>query len=143
VKRLTSAVAVLLFITAVPLFAAERRLVDDVIRMSKAGVSDDAIIVFVQNTRGAVDVSADDIIAMTEAGLPKPLIKAVVDEAARRRNNHQTYGYGAPPPMYYGYGAPYYYSPYYYYDPFWYGPRVYLGFGGFFGGHRGFRHFHR
>src|SRR6266851_10320662 len=72
VKRLTSAAAVLLFFMAVPLFASERRLVDDVIRMSKAGVSEDAIIVFVQNTRGSVELSADDIIAMTEAGLHKP-----------------------------------------------------------------------
>jgi hypothetical protein len=144
VKRLTSVVAVLLLIAALPLFAAERRLVDDVIRMSRAGVSEDSIIAFVQNTRGSVDVSADDIIAMTEAGLSKPLIKAVMDEATARKGNHREAEYAPAPRSYYP--PPYYYDPYYYYDPFWYGPRVFIGFGGGFhgggfhgGGHRGHR----
>jgi len=142
VKRLSSVVAVLLLMTALPLLAAERRLVDDVIRMAKAGVSEDAIVVFVQNTRGPVDVSADDIIAMTDAGLPKPLIKAIVDESARRRAGHAQGEYA---PRVYAYAPyPYYYDPYYY-DPFWYGPRVSLGFGFFGGGFRGggFHHGHR
>jgi hypothetical protein len=112
--------------------------------MSRAGVSEDSIISFVQNTRGPIALSADDLIVMTDAGLPKDLIKAVVDESAAR-NSAQTYGrdrsYGTAVQVY---AAPYGYYPYaygyapYYYDPFFYGPRVSIGFG--FGGfHGGFR----
>jgi hypothetical protein len=144
-KRIISAVAVLLFVAvSAPLFAAQRRLVDDVIRMSRAGVSDDSIITFVQSTRGRLDITADDIIAMTEAGLSKPLIKAIIDESAASRKDSRETAYA---PRYY---PPAYYDPYYYYDPYWYAPRVYLGFGytgfygggfrgGFRGGHRGHR----
>lgn len=148
-KRILTAVAVLILVTfAVPLSAAQRRLVDDIVRMSRAGVAEDSIISFVQNTRGPIDLTADDLIVMTDAGLPKGLIKAVVDESAAR-NSSQRYdrrdrGY-APSVQFYAapYYSPYYspfYSPYYY-DPF-YGPRFSLGFGfgsGFHGG-RGFRH---
>lgn len=143
----------LFLLAAVPLFAVERNqrtVVDDVIRMSAAGVSDDAMISFVQNTRDRFNVSADDVIAMTDAKVPKAVIKAVVDESnalgGRREASAaaQTRVYVAPYPY------PYYYDPYSYYDPFWYGPRVYLNFGfggiyrgghgsyrGGFGGHRG------
>ena len=145
-KRMITAVAVLFLITAAsPLFAAQRRLVDDIVRMSRAGVSEDSIISFVQNVRGPIDLTADDLIVMTDAGLPKDLIKAVVDESAAR--NGQNYDRRAtvysPSVQYY---VPYYspfYSPYYY-DPFFYGPRFSVGFGfggGFRGGfHGGFRH---
>jgi hypothetical protein len=151
VKRIITAVAFLFLVTAAaPLFAApvqQRRLVDDIVRMSRAGVSEDSIISFVQNTRGPINLTADDLIVMTDAGLPNTLIKAVVDESAIR--NSQSYdrrdrAYGSSVQVY---AAPYYYpyySPYspYYYDPFFYGPRLSLGFGfggGFHGG-GGFRH---
>lgn len=151
VKRIITAVAFLFLVTAAaPLFAApaqQRRLVDDIVRMSRAGVAEDSIISFVQNTRGPINLTADDLIVMTDAGLPKTLIKAVVDESAIR--NSQSYdrrdrSYGSSvqvyaAPYYYPYYSPFY-SPYYY-DPFFYGPRLSIGFGfggGFHGG--GFRH---
>lgn len=145
----------LLFL-ATPLFALDdvdradrgRRtvlIVDDVIRMSKAGVNDEAIIAFVRKTREDFDVNADDLIAMTEAGVSKEVEKAVVDEAAARKNrvsdrdDRSDRSYLTPYPYYYD---PFY--PRYYYDPFWYGPRVSFGFGFSvgprFGRHHGFRH---
>ena len=152
--RWTALLATLLFVT--PLFAIDdgdravrtdrnRRtviVVDDVIRMAAAGVSDDAIIAYVRKTRDDFDVTADDIIAMTGAHVSSDVVKAVVDEAAARKDRRGTrqrsYAVAAP--------YPYYYDPFYYpayYDPFWYGPRFSfgVGFGPRFGG--GFRGRHR
>jgi hypothetical protein len=145
--RWTALLATLLFVT--PLFAIDdadraprtdrnRRtvvVVDDVIRMSAAGVADDAIISYVRNTRDNFDVTADDIIAMTDAHVSKDVVKAVVDESAARKDRRgardRRYFVAAP--------YPYYYDPFYY-DPFWYGPRFSFGFGfgpRFGGGFRG------
>jgi hypothetical protein len=110
-------------------------IVDEVIRMSAAGVADDAIISYGRNTRDSFDVTADDIIAMTDAHVSKDVVKAVVDESAARKDRRGTrdrrYFVAAP--------YPYYYDPFYY-DPFWYGPRFSFGFGfgpRFGGGFRG------
>src|SRR5260370_35756959 len=46
--RSVSALALLLLLAALPLLAAPTTLVDDVIRMSKAGVGADAILRFIQ-----------------------------------------------------------------------------------------------
>src|SRR5258707_1270422 len=90
------AVAVLLVaLVAVPLFAisrnpvdsisrtpvdsVRRNLVDDVIRMYKSGVPEEAIIQFVQKADNRFDVSADDLIAMADAKIPRTIIKAVLD----------------------------------------------------------------
>jgi hypothetical protein len=146
-KRTFYAVAVLLLtVAATPLFAVQKNLVDDVIRMSKAGVAEESIVEFVQKTDGRFECTADDVIAMSEAGVPKAVIHAMVNEAKARQDGRRTdgdrvverstvvvspgYGYG------YGYG----YRPYYYdafYDPFWYQPRLSLSFGfgrGYYGG---------
>jgi hypothetical protein len=159
VKRSIPILAVVLFTLTAPLFALDDPdrpdranrghrtivVVDDVIRMSQAGVSDDAIISYVRNTRDPFDVNADDIIAMTDAHVSKEVVKAVVDEASvskdRTRERGRERAYVAPSYYY----DPFYY-PGYYYDPFWYRSSVYLGFTfgpRFIGrGHigRGFRH---
>ncbi|MBV9497274.1 MAG: hypothetical protein JOZ54_23765, partial [Acidobacteria bacterium] len=63
-----------LLLLATPLFAiqpaarkadAQKDVVQDVIRMAKAGVDDDAIIEFVEKSDGPFEVNADDLIAMT------------------------------------------------------------------------------
>jgi hypothetical protein len=143
-KRTVYAIAVLLLtIAATPLFAVQKNLVDDVIRMSKAGVAEDSIIEFVQKTDVRFECTADDVIAMSESGVPKAVIHAVVNEAKARENGQRgdgdrvverstvvvSPGYG------YGYYAPYYYGGLY--DPFWYQPRLSLSFGfgrGYYGG---------
>ncbi len=120
-------------------------IIDDVIRMSQAGVSDDAIISYVRNTREPFDVSADDVIAMTDAHVSREVVKAVVDEAAARTDRRRYEDRGTVRETVYV-APPYYYDPFfypYYYDPFFYGPRVFLGFsfGPRFG--RGLHRFHR
>jgi len=148
-------VALLLTFAAVPLFAARRgtNIVDDVVRMQKAGVAEDEIIAFVHKGDSRFDVNADDMIALHDAGVSRAVIKAILDESdarGERRDSYRRSDYGYSDGYYgtsvYAYGGyPYYYSPYYY-DPFWYGPRVSLGFnfgfGRYYGGFRGGR-FHR
>ncbi|HEV7922946.1 MAG TPA: hypothetical protein VGR02_19340 [Thermoanaerobaculia bacterium] len=141
----------LFLLAATPLFAVQTSkttIVEDVIRMAKAGVEDDTIIEFVARYDGHFDVNADDLIALTEAKVSKDVIKAVVGEADSRNEEADKAdgkdarrAYVRPSTLYYPYYAPRYYSPYSYYDPFWYGPRFSIGFGfgygGYYGGHYG------
>jgi hypothetical protein len=152
VKRFAIAfIAVLLTAAAIPAFALDDRnatstkatnVVDEVIRMWKSNVSEDEIISYVHKVNTRFSVSADDIIDMTDAKVPRTVIKAVLDEADRRddgRYDRRTTVYVAPAP-YYGYGYPYYYGPAYYdpwfYDPWYAYPRFGIGIG------IGFGHFH-
>jgi len=151
-------VALLLTFAAVPLFGARRgtNIVDDVVRMQKAGIAEDEIIAFVHKGESRLDVNADDMIALHDAGVSRAVIKAILDESDARGERRDGYrrddgdtDYGYAPRVYAYGGYPYYYSPYYY-DPFWYGPRVSLGFNfgfgryyGYRGGHRGGGHRHR
>ena len=149
-KRVITAVAVLLLIAAAaPVFALDsnpqaRRttanIVDEVIRMTQAGVADEEIVAYVHKTRDRFDVSADDIIAMTEAKVAKPVIHAVVDEADVRngdRDRRVETRTVVQPAVYVG--SPWFWDPFYYYDPWWYQPRLSLsfGFGRYYGGHYG------
>ena len=138
-------------LVAAPLFAVQRNAVDEVIRMTRAGVAEDTILDYLEKTDARIIVTGDDIIAMTDAHVSKAVIKAVVDAADSRRNdrNYRDRGYVAPRVVV---AAPYYYDPYYYYDPFWYRPSFSLGFsfggygyrgGHFGGGYRGGHHGHR
>ena len=148
-------IAVLLTAAAIPAFALDDRnatstkaanVVDEVIRMWKSSVPEEDIVAYVHKVNTRFSVSADDIIDMTDAKVPRTIIKAVLDEADRRddgRYDRRSTVYVAPAP-YYGYYGPAYYGPGYYdpffYDPWFYGPRVSVGFG--FGVFRG-GHFHR
>jgi hypothetical protein len=154
-KRLMLFVAVMLL--SLPAFALDghgrekTNVLDDVIRMSQAGVSDDAIISYVVHAREPFEATADDIIALTNAHVSKDVIKAIVDEAAdrkerrvERRDDSSTRERVVVAPYYGGYYGGYY-DPFYYgrfYDPFVYSPRVFVGFGfgRFHGGGHGFRH---
>jgi len=120
----------LLSLIALPLFADEVRqrttLIDDVIRMAKAGVNDDAIIDFVRKSDKGYEVNADDLIAMTDAQVSKDVIKAVIDEADERDGISPRGRERVVRPRVV-YTSPYWYDPWY--DPFWYGPRLSIGFG--------------
>lgn len=128
----------MLMLMAMPTFAMvqSRNVVDDVIKMVKSGTPDDAIIDFVQKA-GRYDVTADDVIAMSDANVPRNVIRAVVQNADTSRPSSRdavrdrTTVVVAPSVYPYGYGY-YPYNPYYY-DPFWYGPTLSLGFGFGFG----------
>jgi hypothetical protein len=137
-KHIIHAVAALfLVLVAAPLFAVQRNVVDEVIRMAKAGVAEENILEYIDKTDARIVVTGDDVIAMTEANVPKAVIKAVVDAADARRDqrDYRDRSYSSPRVVV----ATPYYDPYYsyYYDPFWYRPSLYLNFGGFYGG--GFR----
>lgn len=139
--KITRAVAVLvLALASTSLFAATRNITDDVLKMYKAGVAEEAIIDFVHKTDGRLEVTADDIIAMSDAHVPRTIIKAVLDEADVRngRNSRDVRGTRETVVVSPGYISPWVYDPYYY-DPFWY-PRFSVGFGfgrGYYGGGRG------
>lgn len=140
-----------------PVAAVSRNLVDDVIRMYKSGVPEEAIIQFVQKADNRFDVSADDLIAMADAKVPRTIIKVVLDVSDVRNGRSDVHDSRGPAPSpspatmaleepdvydypWYG-GYPYWGYPYY--DPYWYGGFG-LGFvvggpffGGFHGGHGG------
>ncbi len=78
-KRLLC-LALFLFCAA-PLFAIQTNLIDDVIRMSRSHVADETIIEFVQSSPERISVTADDMIAMTSAGVSQPVINAVLEKA--------------------------------------------------------------
>lgn len=105
-------------------------MVDEVIRMSKAGAGDDEIIAYIRRNDQAFDVSGDDVIAMTEANVSKAVIKEVIDESSARmrrdrsidREDRSDRGRTR---VYIGAG---WYNPYWY-DPYWYGPHLSISFG--------------
>ena len=151
-NRVTLTVLVLLLAVAAPAFAVRTvMVVDEVIKMSKAGVGDDEIIAYVKKTPDMFEINGDDVIAMNDAHVSSAVMKFVIDESAARmkdarnddRRSRETRTVYVRPMV-----SPYYYDPYYYgyYDPFWYGPRAYFGFGVGFGGRfggGGFRGRHR
>jgi hypothetical protein len=149
VKRIVVVLFALLLSTAA--FAVDRNananpnVVDEVIRMWKSNVAEDDIIAYVHKADSRFVVTADDVIAMSDAKVPRTVIKAVLDEADYRGDRsrpveRRSTVYVAPAP-YYGYWGPSYYDPFWY-DPWFYGPRfsvgIGFGFGHFRGGH--FRH---
>ena len=141
-NRIIHAVAAMfLVLVAAPLFAVQRNAVDEVIRMTRAGVAEDTILDYLEKTDARIIVTGDDVIAMTDAHVSKAVIKAVVDAADAHRSSNRDYrdrSYVAPRVVV-GVGAPYYYNPYYYYDPFWYRPSFSLNLGFGFGRYYGYR----
>jgi hypothetical protein len=124
VKRL----AILIIAIATPLSGAERNsVVDEVIRMWKANVAEETIIQYVQKADALFAVSADDVIDMADAKVPRPVIKAVLDEADARGDRSREERRPVYVPRYYSYG-PSYYDPWYY-DPWYAGPRFSIGIG--------------
>jgi hypothetical protein len=153
VKRIVVVLFALLLSTAA--FAVDRNantgsnanVADEVIRMWKANVAEDDIVAYVHKADSRFVVTADDVIAMSDAKVPRTVIKAVLDEADYRGDRsrpaeRRSTVYVAPAPYYsYGYWGRSYYDPFFY-DPFFYGPRFSVGFGVGFGHFRGghFRH---
>ncbi|HSP35509.1 MAG TPA: hypothetical protein VLU46_14455 [Thermoanaerobaculia bacterium] len=155
-RRTIFAVAFLL-ISAVPAFAVTRTVmvVDDVIRMTKAGVADDAIIAFVRKTAQPFDVNSDDVIAMQEARVSPAVQKIVIDQSSASMRDERWRDTRSRDSRTVVYVSPGIYSPWY--DPFYYGAYPYYGYRPYFGigvgwgrgyyggghrggGHRGGRH---
>jgi hypothetical protein len=105
--------------------------VDDIVALSKAGVSDSLIIGMMDATDTWFRLKAQDVIDLRNAGVSEKVIVAMMQPPP-------------PPASKTGDGnmARYYYYPsYFWYDgfyyPYWYYPRVSIGFGyrSYFGGH--------
>ena len=54
----------------------------DVIKMAKAGIDESVIITSIQNAESGFDASADGLIALAGAQVPKPVINAVIARAS-------------------------------------------------------------
>jgi hypothetical protein len=137
------------------------RLLDDVVQMTRAGLSDATIIAYLKSrsSRFVGDVSASDLIQMQHAGVSEGVlhyiasVTGVAGPPPENSVNYDTQAYaGQPPPdsgsgdtvavgpsddSGYGYGYPYWYgyAPYYGYAyyPYWYAWAPYGGGGGWGG----------
>ena len=69
----------LLFLVVCPLVLAQQTLNNDaVIKMAKAGLSDDVIVSTINASPGAYDTSADGLVALKQAGVSDKVIAAIV-----------------------------------------------------------------
>jgi hypothetical protein len=154
--------------TASPSTRFSNPLLNDIVRMSKAGMPNDTIIAYTQARQARLDeaLTAEDLIELRRAGVGEPVVRYLAGvatfeappggNAPRAQATYEsTGGEGetvAVDPGYAGYGYGY---PYYgwgwgwpYYGGWWGGPfisgRVFIGgrFGhrGHFIGHGGFHH---
>ena len=101
--------------------------VEDVIRMSAAGVDQGTLLARVQTSRMLEPVTADDIIRMKNEKVPDPVIQAMADAGPRPVTVIERPVYVPSFSFHYGYGHPYRYRwhpytrygyrPYGYYRP--------------------------
>lgn len=138
------------------------RLMNDVVQMTRAGLSDSTIIAYVKARRSRLaDVRADDLISLRQQGVSEPVVAYIAGAVGIEGRDYDREGqmeYQAEPddggtyadePSYpvdgydgaYAYGYPYWYAWGY---PYWYGywpfsTSVFIGgrFGGFRGGFHG------
>jgi hypothetical protein len=69
----------ILFLALCPLLSAQQGLSNDaIIRMVKAGLSDDVIVTTINASQGTYDTSPDALIALKQAGVSDKVIAAVV-----------------------------------------------------------------
>jgi len=141
------------------------RLFNDVVEMTRAGLSDATIVAYVKARRSRLDsdVNADDLIRLRQAGVSEAVVGTIagitgLDRGPSGPDSEATYDAGeetAVPvePSYeedeaysYPYGYPYWYA---YGYPYWYGYGPHFSTTFFFGGrsfhgrgfgHRGFGH---
>ncbi len=71
------------FLAICPLLVAQQALNNDsVIKMVKAGLSDDLIVTTINGSTGTFDTSADGIIALKTAGVSDRVVSAIVTKVA-------------------------------------------------------------
>ncbi|HEX7251862.1 MAG TPA: hypothetical protein VF376_03195, partial [Thermoanaerobaculia bacterium] len=132
------------------------RLLDDVVQMTRAGLSDSTIIAYLKSrsARFVGDVSASDLIQMQHAGVSEAVLHYIAsvtgvegpppdnavsydtpafgDQPPPDSNGGETVAVGPSDDSGYGYGYPYWYgyAPYWYgyaYYPYWYAWAPYWG----------------
>lgn len=54
----------------------------EVMRMAKAGVSDEVLLTYVRNSPGAFSLSSADVLELKDAGVPSPVISAMLTHSA-------------------------------------------------------------
>jgi hypothetical protein len=141
------------------------RLFDDVVEMTRAGLSDATIVAYVKARRSRLDsdVNADDLIRLRQAGVSEAVVGTIAgitgldvvpsgpdSEVAYDSRKETTVpvepSYAEDEAYSYPYGYPYWYA---YGYPYWYGYGPYFSTTFFFGGrsfhgrgfgHRGFGH---
>ncbi len=102
----------------------------DIMNLSKAGVSDSLIIGMMDATDTWFQLKAQDVIDLRNAGVSEKVIAAMMQQPTQTSNQQSNAGTA----KYYGY------PPYYWYDgfyPYWYYPRISVRLGGFYGFHHG------
>jgi hypothetical protein len=73
----------LLFVAISSLLTAQQALNNDaIVKLSKAGLSDDVIVSTINSSAGAYDTSADGLIALKSAGVSDKVVAALVTKAA-------------------------------------------------------------
>ena len=99
----------------------------DVISMSKAGVSDSLIITMLDVSGSWFQLKPQDVIDLKNAGVSDRVINAMLESNAPANYGESSGGSAYAYPSYpYWYG---WYYPYWYY-PYWSYPSLYLRFGG-------------
>jgi hypothetical protein len=93
----------------------------DVIKLSKAGVSDSLIVSMINVTDSWFDLRTQDVVDLKRAGVSEKVIDAMIGTNTPQQNTDR----------YYSADYPYYYPPYYWYSgfyPYWYYPSFYFGY---------------
>lgn len=121
--------------------------IDDVITLSKEGLSDDVIISQIKATYSYFELTTDDIVRLKKAGVSGKVINAMIKTAETTARKIRRYYYNSPSYLYpyYYYGYPWYSSYLGYYGWYYHYPSVlhfpsYGGHysGGYYGGHGGY-----
>lgn len=106
--------------------------IEEVLRMSKAGLSDQAIIERIKSDGVAARPTSDQTISLKGEGVSEPVLEAMLSARVAPEQKVVRYAY---PSSYYYYGYPYYGYPYYwrYYPYYWYGYPYWHGWYGYWG----------
>ncbi|HEX3726391.1 MAG TPA: glycine zipper domain-containing protein [Pirellulales bacterium] len=100
--------------------------IDDVIVMSRAGVSEDVVLTHIRNHGPAAPLKAGDLIVLQQQGVSPRVVQALQAPPVAVPPAGDPYAVAAPPPYWgppYAYPYPYPY-PYPYYARPWRGPGV-------------------
>lgn len=72
------------FLAAAPLAASADTSKEDILKLAKAGISDEVILAFVR-ANGAPRLSSDDVIELKEAGVSDKVLSAMLSPKPERR----------------------------------------------------------
>ena len=70
----------------------------DVVKLAEAGMGDDVILSYIQNSQAAFNLSADDVLYLKDLGLSSQVISAMLNHDSALRNNQQSYSATVEPP---------------------------------------------